>query len=164
MNLAGPLQIATGIDAFDEQQQAIWRKLAQFSAASDAEVPARYTELLKQIEEAFGEEEKWMEEIGYPGIHAHREQHARLLGGLHHVDSQIKAGNVAMAREVGKLLPRCLEFHMSTMDMALATAMQFVQAEAEAEAADENSLPPPFLLEGIYKNQSLERFRREVHI
>lgn len=45
-----------------------------------------------------------MEEIKYPAARPHREQHARVLAGMHHVHSSLIAGNVGIARKVVSLL------------------------------------------------------------
>ena len=61
-----------------------------------------------------------MERTAFPGLPAHREQHARMLGGLHHVARQVMAGNLAAGRDVVALMPGWFMLHIETMDGALA--------------------------------------------
>ncbi len=66
-----------------------------------------------------------MEEIDFPIIKSHREQHARVLSALHHVHSRVMNGDLVMGHEVvEKLLPQWFVFHISTIHAALAAAMQ----------------------------------------
>jgi hemerythrin-like metal-binding protein len=94
-------------------------------AANDASFMRSFRALVAILEEAFAKEESWMEEIDYPAIKSHREQHARVLSGMHHVHCSLMEGNIGPARKVvAVLLPDWLKLHVATMDTALAMYLQ----------------------------------------
>jgi hemerythrin-like metal-binding protein len=94
-------------------------------AANDATFIRRFRRLVALLEEAFATEEFWMEEVDYPAIKSHREQHARVLSGMHHVHCSLLEGDVGTARKVvAVLLPDWLKLHVATMDTALAMYLQ----------------------------------------
>lgn len=70
-----------------------------------------------------------MEEIDYPELRAHREQHARVLSALHHVAPHVMNGDLALGREAAELLPQWFLFHLASMDTALAFALDLDGAE-----------------------------------
>ena len=124
-------ETSLGIASMDESHKALLDKLAQLEDAPDAEFPAHYAAMVARVESDFREEEELMEEIDFPGIRAHREQHAKLLGGLHHAAASVMDGDIARGRNVTELLAQWFVFHISTMDMALAMALQFRNEEKQ---------------------------------
>lgn len=76
-----------------------------------------------------------MERIDFAGLRAHREQHARVLGGLHRADPYVRRGDVALGREAVALLPQWFLLHQSTMDMALALALDLAGQSVPTAAA-----------------------------
>ena len=81
--------------------------------------------LVRKFESIFRAEERWMEEIRFPELKHHREQHANILDTLYHGRSQISGGNTQFGRNiVENLLPEWLHFHASTMDNALARELR----------------------------------------
>lgn len=119
-----PSGLKSGVPAIDILHEDFLAALGGLSTAPDIDFADRYQNFVRQAEEAFRVEEDWMEELDLPVIKAHREQHARVLGALHHVYSRIQDGDLAIGREVVKrLLPRWFVLHMSTMDAALASAI-----------------------------------------
>lgn len=123
-------EMSLGVPSMDASHLALMEKLGQLQDASDADFPAHYASLVARVEKDFREEEEVMEDIDYPGIRGHREQHAMLLGGLHHAAAAVMAGDVALGRKAIELLPQWFSFHIPTMDAALAFALQFRNEEA----------------------------------
>jgi len=116
---------STGIVMMDIMHQQLDDALRVTLDAEDADFTRQFHNLVTMMEEVFSTEESWMEEIDYPAIKAHREQHARALSGMHHVDCSLMAGDVTTARKVVTiLLPDWLRLHMATMDAALAMYLQ----------------------------------------
>jgi len=72
-----------------------------------------------------------MEEIGFPSLANHREQHARVLSGLHHAWAAVDEGDLEQGRHALSLLPQWLIFHQATMDLALAAALELVQRQPD---------------------------------
>lgn len=119
---------ATGIAFMDESHQLLHAKLDRLSLASDAEFTAGFESLICQVHDHFKEEEQAMNEIGFPGISCHRDQHAQALNALEHARLRIKDGAVTEGREIAVLFSRWLGFHIATMDRMLASAMQHAEA------------------------------------
>ncbi len=115
----------TGVVVMDVLHQQLDEALQATLAANDATFIRRFRALVALLEEAFATEESWMEEVDYPAIRSHREQHARVLSGMHHVHCSLLEGDVGTARKVvAVLLPDWLKLHVATMDTALAMYLQ----------------------------------------
>jgi hemerythrin len=116
---------ATGVLVMDVLHRKVDDALDAALGADDATFLQRFCRLVTVLEEAFATEEFWMEEIDYPAIRSHREQHARVLSGMHHVYCSLLAGDAATARKVVTfLLPDFLKLHGETMDTALSMHLQ----------------------------------------
>ncbi len=101
------------------------KALMRLSTAVDREFHEGYDALLHKVERIFRTEERWMEEIGFPELQYHREQHASILGTLYHGQSQLAGGNTQFGRNIiENLLPEWLHFHASTMDSTLARQLR----------------------------------------
>lgn len=99
--------------------------LMRLPCTKDTEFHERYDIFLCKLERIFRAEERWMEEIGFPELKHHREQHASILNTLYHGRSQLSDGNTQYGRNiVENLLPEWLHFHASTMDTALARELR----------------------------------------
>jgi hemerythrin-like metal-binding protein len=119
---------ALGIAFMDESHRTLHEKLDQLSTVSDTDFSSAFEILLKQVHDHFKEEEQAMEEIAFPGISCHRDQHAQALNALQHANLRVKEGAVAEGREIGVLFSQWLTFHISTMDRMLASVMQHAEA------------------------------------
>lgn len=99
--------------------------LMRLPSAKDAEFQERYEILLHKLERIFRTEERWMEEIRFPELKHHREQHASILDTLYHGHAQLAEGNTQFGRNiVENLLPEWLHFHALTMDSALVRELR----------------------------------------
>lgn len=116
MELGNPVLDAAHRELFDE--------MLRLGSARDSELRAGFPVLADKLECDFREEEALMETIDYPGIKEHREQHARVLSALHHVDVE----DVAAARECLELLPQWFQVHLATMDTALAVGLDLASS------------------------------------
>lgn len=133
-NLAVPWLggMSYGTPELDKLHQALLKEMEKFSASTDEEFGEIFRMFLACIESTFRQEEQWMEDIDFPMLKQHQEQHARVLAALHNVQAHVATGNLGLGREAtAELLPQWLTFHMSTMDTALSVAMQIAQAETE---------------------------------
>ncbi|MDR3483236.1 MAG: hemerythrin domain-containing protein [Burkholderiaceae bacterium] len=126
-------QMLLGIASMDAEHHAFVDQIAQLAELPDeAFGPALYA-LIKTMERDFHGEETVMEEIGFPALLSHREQHARVLSALHHVVPGVMRGDFAAARKAIELLPQWFLFHLSTMDTALAAAIDIAGVVEPAE-------------------------------
>lgn len=125
-----PSEMLTGAAALDDWHHDIFAMLKILPSIKEHEFSACYGVLVMKVERAFAMEEQWMEEVDFPLLKSHREQHARVLGALHHVHSRVIDGDFLLGREVTeRLLPQWLVFHISTMDAVLAIEMQIAGKE-----------------------------------
>ena len=124
-------EMLLGVPEMDKAHESFLLLLNQAAEASESDFP----EAFRHIERDFWAEEQLMERIDYPGLHAHREQHARILETLHRAVPAVLGGDVTMGRKAMELLPRWFMFHLSTMDTALAFALDV--SERESDQSDE---------------------------
>jgi hemerythrin-like metal-binding protein len=137
LRIAPSTEISSGIAAMDLQHHEIAEALRWISTCPDQEFRTGFGVFVDKVEHAFDEEDGWMEDIDFPGLKTHREQHARVLGALHNAHFRVMSGDTDVGRDVVQhLLPQWFAFHVATMDAALALAMQMrlTPATAETEA------------------------------
>ena len=112
-------RMSLGMPSVDACHRDLMEQLASLEDAPDKAFAERYVHFVARVEQDFREEEDLMERAASPGLPGHREQHARMLGGLHHVARQVMAGDLAAGRNVVALLPGWFLLHIETMDGAL---------------------------------------------
>ena len=122
-------EMALGVPAIDEAHEALFLELARLSQLSDQHFSVGFRDLIAAVERDFREEVELMEEIGFPSLANHREQHARVLSGLHHAWAAVDEGDLEQGRHALSLLPQWLVFHQATMDLALAAALEMLQRQ-----------------------------------
>jgi hemerythrin-like metal-binding protein len=115
--------IITGDAQLDVSHRALQANLACCAAASDARLATSFGELVDSLERQFRHEESLMEIIELPALHAHREQHMRVLSALRLAESALPA-EPWLARHALDLLEDWLELHAQTQDTVLAVALE----------------------------------------
>ena len=140
-------QMSLGVPAMDEAHKGFFAELEHVAIAPDHEFGVRLHALIDSMERDFHEEETLMEKIDFPELKSHREQHARVLGTLHHVTPDVMQGDCASARKAIELLPQWFLFHLSTMDAALAVALDLagIQTYPPASPAPQTDIVQPLL-------------------
>lgn len=123
--------MALGVPAMDAAHHALLDQFARLEAMPDERLGEAFLALVATVERDFREEEDMMEQIGYAGLATHREQHARVLGGLHHAEPYAGGRDLGPVRKALALLPQWFLLHQSSMDTALAAALR-VAAQADA--------------------------------
>ena len=121
--------MALGVPAIDEAHEALFDELARLARLADQQFSTGFRDLIAAVERDFREEEDLMKAIGFPSLANHREQHARVLSGLHHAWAAVDEGDVEQGRHALTLLPQWLLFHQATMDLALAAALELVHRQ-----------------------------------
>ncbi len=77
--------------------------------------------LFEHTRQHFAEEERWMQETGYPALAEHRANHQRTLGDMDRFCQRARAGRLAMAQAwLNDSLMEWFDLHARTMDSALA--------------------------------------------
>lgn len=123
-------RMSLGMPAVDACHRDLLDELARLEDAPDREFADVYMRFVARVERDFREEEELMERTSFSGLPSHREQHARMLGGLHHVATQVMAGQTGAGREIVALLPGWFMLHIETMDGALAASTLLPEAPA----------------------------------
>lgn len=124
--LAWSAQMSLGVPAMDDAHRAFVDELARLQFAPAPEFSTGYFALIGEMERDFRDEETLMESIEFPALQSHREQHARVLGALHHLAPEVMRGEFESARKAIELLPQWFQFHLETMDTAVAVALDLI--------------------------------------
>ena len=111
-----------GNPALDEAHRALFDEMMRLYAAPDSELAEGLPLLCDKLERDFRAEEDLMEAMDLPDVREHREQHARVLSALHHVE----VGEPAEVREALMLLPQWFQVHLATLDRSLAARLHSV--------------------------------------
>jgi hemerythrin len=115
--------MSVGIPALDSAHKEVLEEMTRLSSTTDADFRPGLFALIARLERDFRAEEELMEAIDFPALLSHREQHAGVLSGLHHVVPRVMNGDIASGRKAVDLLPQWFLFHLPTMDAALAVAV-----------------------------------------
>jgi len=126
--------MSLGVAGMDAVHKEFLDNLTELLTAPDDQFVPAFMQLVETVEKGFRTEEELMEAIDFPGLHEHCEQHARVLGALHHVVPQVMSGDIALGREAAELLPQWFLYHLSTMDTALAFALDTDGADIDPAA------------------------------
>ncbi len=115
-------QLETGIDLIDAQHKALFEAINQFAVAveggrTEQGIAESLDFLATYTLDHFEAEERFMENMGFPGLAPHRAEHQRLLIRVRVLQGRL-AQHIPVAREVAALLAGWLKHHISEMDMA----------------------------------------------
>jgi hemerythrin len=121
-------RMSLGMASVDACHRDLLDELAGLEDATDKDFADTYVRFVARVERDFREEEELMERTAFCGLPSHREQHARMLAGLHHVARQVMAGDIGAGRDVVTLLPGWFMLHIETMDGALAASALMPEA------------------------------------
>jgi hemerythrin-like metal-binding protein len=113
-------EMTVGNAAIDAAHEALFDQMQFLLGAQDTDIVIGLLTLAERLERDFREEETLMEGIEFAGLRPHREEHARVLSALHHVDT----GDPMAAREVLQLMVQWFPLHVMTMDAALVAALR----------------------------------------
>jgi len=116
-------QMSLGIVEMDNAHKELIRELTDIMSAPDHEFTGRLLRIVALLEFDFREEEALMEKISYPGLRAHRAEHADLLSTLHHVVPKAMSGDYGLPRQVLDMLPQWFLNHLVRRDAALVKAL-----------------------------------------
>lgn len=108
-----------GADDIDDAHRSFSQALEKLLFTADEEFEAGLSSLIEAMEMDFRAEEEMMETYELPSLHAHREEHARVLAALHQVVPDAMRGKLGPARRVLSMLAAWFVHHVHTMDAAL---------------------------------------------
>ncbi len=130
-------EMTVGNGAIDAAHKALFDQMQWLLSAEDSDTVTGFLTLADRLERDFREEETLMEGIEFPGLRPHREEHARVLSALHHVDT----GDALAARQVLELMVQWFPLHVMTMDAALVAALRHDVLPATAPFAGDGAPP-----------------------
>jgi len=112
----------TGVDLIDAQHKSLFEALDKLADSfregnSKGQVKASLDFLVDYTQEHFRDEEKFMREMGYPGLAEHMGQHARLMEQVHDLQMDLVDGR-PMTMNVTIFLVEWLKAHIHESDMA----------------------------------------------
>ena len=79
-------EMTVGDPVIDAAHRALFDQMVFLLRAKDSELGDGFLSLTDKLEYDFREEERLMEGLDFPGLHGHREEHAKVLAALHQVD------------------------------------------------------------------------------
>ena len=88
----------------EDWHRTMLQLIEKINCCREFELPENFKILVFALEQIFGNEQRLMEKSNFPAIKCHLEQHARVLGALHHVHSSVMRGDIGLARRVGSQL------------------------------------------------------------
>ncbi|XLZ70911.1 hemerythrin family protein [Massilia sp. SR12] len=110
--------------ALDQLHDRLLDMAVRALALPPEQFTAAFTQLVANIELDFRFEEQLMERFDCADAHLHREQHARMLAGLHHAAATLEQGDPLPAQRALSALREWLPFHIDTQDRHLLRAWQ----------------------------------------
>ena len=118
----------TGVDLIDAQHKSLFEALDKLADSfregnSKGQVKASLDFLVDYTQEHFRDEEKFMREMGYPGLAEHMGQHARLMEQVHDLQMDLVDGRPVLM-EVTIFLAEWLKAHIHESDMAYVYFMK----------------------------------------
>ncbi len=131
--------MSVGVESIDVHHRQVWRRIRHVAkAVSDgdaADVRSSLRFLHAYLSEYQAEEERWMEDAGYPGAREHIRGHSAILERIAAARADESAGSVRRLLEAAEWVAHALESHMRTDDLKLGrfwTARENLRKLAEA--------------------------------
>jgi hemerythrin-like metal-binding protein len=109
----------------DTTHQDFVTLVSELAAADNAAMPGYVDRLIEHTVEHFAQENRWMEECGFPPIHCHTGEHERVLQSLRDM-RPIIAADPGVGRVIAAELEQWFAQHAASMDNALAFYMRQV--------------------------------------
>ncbi len=122
-------ELALGIDVIDRQHRRLVDLIRSLhedildkrhTRESTAEV---LEELFLYAAIHFREEERLMEECGYPDIDNHRQEHVFFLNKIKDLDMKFRSGSVTVNMELMDFMKTWLQYHIKVTDRRYLTCM-----------------------------------------
>lgn len=112
--------LALELPAMDEVHQEFVLLLAEVEAAGDAQLRARWDELIAHTQGHFDQEDRWMQSTRFSSSNCHSLQHKVVLQVMREGANKAAAGELAVIRSMAGELGSWFVHHAQTMDAALA--------------------------------------------
>jgi hemerythrin-like metal-binding protein len=131
-------RLALGHPMMDETHEEFVGLLNDLGTAEGDQILVRLDAFIAHTEKHFSQENAWMEELQYPRIGCHRNEHANILEVVREVRTRVAGGEQQYGRTLAEALAEWFPVHAASMDAMLAAFMQF-GADALPECSHEGS-------------------------
>ena len=123
-NAAKPLApMVFGYTPMDDVHVEFVEVVQQATDCADADFPARLDAVVAHLKHHFEQEDRWMDETGFPPGDCHRDEHAKVLASAAEVQALEPAQLIEVGREFIKALVDWFPNHADYLDSALAAWM-----------------------------------------
>ena len=124
----------TGIDLIDAQHKSLFEAVNRLAASLVSETGGEGVKesldfLAKYTVDHFQMEEHFMGEMAYPGLAAHRAEHARLMNRVQVLQGRLAQGQ-PMTRDITTFYAGWLKHHICGTDMAYVQFMKGKRQES----------------------------------
>ena len=117
--------LTLGVDSIDQQHIESIELINRVADAVGVEFVSLFTQLQQHLQQHFEDEDRLMQQSGFPATAEHKGEHHRVLGELSQFTRQLEKGRSMMARAyVKERLPGWFTLHITTMDSALAAHLK----------------------------------------
>lgn len=127
---------ALGHPLMDETHQEYAALVTALATSTRDTELAHLDSLIEHTVGHFEQENRWMEASGFPPIHCHQGEHARVLGSLKDIRTAVAQGAAGTGRVAAGELEAWFAQHAATMDAALAWHMRNVGYVPEGNTAE----------------------------
>lgn len=125
---------ALGIEQMDATHREFIDLLNAVVDAADEEVLAQLDAFIAHTVAHFAQEDRWMEETGFPPLHCHTAEHANVLGIMREVRGMVADGKTEIGRVLAREMAPWFDIHAASMDAALASWLRGKAFEPEVRA------------------------------
>jgi hemerythrin-like metal-binding protein len=122
MNWNESLVLDEGV--MDDTHREFIDLLNRLADAPAEQVLAVLDEFIAHTEAHFGQEQRWMEQMGFPPTECHVREHAGVMEISREVRNRAAAGETAFARVLAQGVAEWFETHAASMDRVLALYMK----------------------------------------
>lgn len=109
-----------GHAAMDDAHRDFVDHLHTLMRCADGELAAALQAFIAHARAHFAAEDRDMVETGFPPADCHVDEHAAVLRSAHEVLQRVRAGDLAIGRELAAELARWFPAHVAHLDSALA--------------------------------------------
>ena len=111
--------LAIGDPQFDDMHREFVELIAALASADAATMPAAVEAAITHTQAHFRQETTLMQLHGFPPIHCHDTEHAKVLEVMLAVQARVAAGETEYGRTLAAALMEWLHVHVPTMDLVL---------------------------------------------
>jgi hemerythrin len=108
----------------DETHREFVGLLNTMADATDGQMLSAIDEFIAHCESHFAQEQRWMQELEFPPLSCHTDEHNSVMEIAREVRRRAAAGEPAFGRVLAKAVAEWFEKHAASMDRVLALYMK----------------------------------------